>query len=61
MTLGVLGWQTAQGKLTLVGLEVEGLGGFGKVREEHEAEDCHGNSDNAVDDKGLSVSFSKSR
>jgi hypothetical protein len=61
VTLRVLGWQAAQGELTLVGLEVEGLGGFGKVREEHEAEDCHGNGNDAVDDEGLSVLFSKSR
>lgn len=61
MTLWVLRWQTAQGELTLVGLEVEGLGGFGKVREEHEAENCHGNGNNSVDDERLSVSFSKSR
>lgn len=61
MTLGVLGWQAAQGKLTLVGLEIEGLGGFGKIREEHEAKDRHRNGNDAVDDEGLSVSFSKSR
>lgn len=61
MALWVLRWQAAQGELTLVGLEVEGLGRFWKVREKHEAKDCHGNGNDAVDDEGLSASFSKSR